>query len=365
MKSLKILIFLSLLIFSCAKNSLAEIDIQSKKTLDYETLKSIFDRSYDFSIYAKKNSLTFKENGFRDISGNISVKGYMDISGEARLVYDHIFDKESWYAKEGLKKEYYNQPIDPLMIIENSIIGEPVLREFNRGKYIFDAEINVAVIDPLNYSAKGIIETDEKLSYVIISAENENLKYIIELRQKKHNPIKVPREVKLRCSVFGGKPEIKQMEERLSGSNIGFLKDGKASFYVKEYNVLKRLLEEDSLSFYSYEYTDPSSEGDDIAYIQGDVRNSVRITEKIASVCMKEAEIVSKGKEFEVEFLNVDMNNDSKIVLRSGDIAFTAIYERETKKLRLNGLSEIEALLIISVNDFPYKKKSVILNKEE
>ena len=328
-------------------------------------IKSFLNKSYNFKIYAKKKSIVFQESGYRDISGNISVSGFMEIEGEDKFVYDHIFDGKSWYKKDQLKKELYNQPIDPLTIIENCIINEPIMRINSKNEYLFDADINVAIIDPLNYSAKGILKTDASLSYILIEAKNEDLLYKIELHQKKHIPIKFPKEIKSECTVSGNKYDIENIKKRIEENNLGSLKNKNAFFYSDNFELLKKFLEEDSLTIWSYEYTDPSIEGADIAYIHGDERNSIRKIARIGTVAIKKNKVILKGKFYDIEFRDVSLDINSNLSLCAEDLAFNVVYERETKILRIGGLNETEMLLILSVNDYPYKERTVILNQEE
>ena len=360
-----LLSLLLLLTLSCAKTQGPEINIESKKVLDFETIKSFYGKSYDFKIRAEKQSIVFQESGYRDISGNIFVNGFMEIIGEEKLEYSHFFDGQTWYSKKSMAKELYNQPIDPLSIIENSIINEPILIKNSNNEYVFEAEINVAVIDPLNYSAKGTMKTDASLSYIKIEAKNDGMSYSIELHQKHHSPIKFPKEIKSKYTVSGGGEDIELFKKRIEDNNIGSMKYKTASLYYDEFRLLKRILEEDTIELWVFEYSDPSLNGDSVAYIKWDERNSIKKTMKISTLCLKEYEITMKGKKYDIEFKDVSLDANSNIAVSFGDLAFRADYEELSSALILSGLSEVEMLSILSVNQNPYKENSLILNQEE
>ncbi|MGE3062014.1 MAG: hypothetical protein AB7T10_00035 [bacterium] len=353
------------LLSSCAKRPVSETDHLRDTPPDIGRIKTFFESSYEFKIEAKKNLLTFKESGYRDILGGVSVKGSMEIGGGDKLEYDHLYDNVNWYKRKTLEKELYNQPIDPLNIIENFIIGDLKLVSEGKGKYLYETEINVAIADPLNYSSKGYLKTNESVDWIQMGAESGELEYTIELKKKNFKPISIPQETKIKCTAEGSKGDLKRMEIRLEESNTGRMKNGIAEFFFDEYSTFEQFLQEDSLKIYSYEYIDPSVEGADIAFIQGDVRNTVKKKEKLLSLKTEVSEVFSEGRTYEVVFKNIIMDDYEKIIFCAGSLAFPAYYEPKTKELRISGLKEREMLLMISLGETPYLDGKITLNKEE
>ncbi|MDD3803680.1 MAG: hypothetical protein PHW02_04720 [bacterium] len=365
MKRLILLLLAAVTLISCAKTKV-DIEVYSSNVPPgIDEIKLFFESSYEFKIHAKKNILEFDERGYRDISGGVSVTGSMAIQGEGSLEYDHLFDGENWYKRKNLEREVFNQPVDPLNLIENCIIGDLKFISEKNNKLEFEALINVAIVDPLNYSSEGRVLTDKKLQWILIEAKSENLQYTVELEKKMFKPVKIPREVILRCRANASNDDLYALKMRLEESNTGALKNKTAEIYFDEFETFKTFLEEDSITFYEYEYVDPSTEGDDIAFIQGDLRNTVRKLSKKGSFKSRDIEVFSEGRTYEAVLSGMEIISGDKLMLGVGNIAFNAQYEPSTKKIRISGLKKNEMLLLLSLGAYPYKEGGIELNKEE
>lgn len=359
-----ICIFAVIIISSCAKNQ-AVTRGGADPCPTEEQLRQFFSSSYEFEISAQKNILSFQERGYRDVAGGVSVSGFMEIKGEDKLEYDHLFFDGTWYKRKDLKRETYNQPVDPTGIIENSIIGGLKHLSHEKGIHRYEIEMNVAVVDPLNYSAKGILTVDDKMSRMTLEADKSQVDYRITLKKKNFKPVKVPKEAMLSCGFSGSKKDVEILGMRLEEANVGSVKNKTIELYMSDFSIAEAFLEEDSLSFYSYEYVDPSYEGGGIAFVQGDVRNTLVKTEKLFTVKSSDYEVFPKGREYEVVFKNVNAERNERMVMAAGNFAFPAEYEPNTKNLRIGGLNEEEMLLLLSLAEYPYLNGKTELIKEE
>ncbi|MEJ5307807.1 MAG: hypothetical protein WHT27_05875 [candidate division WOR-3 bacterium] len=359
-------IFLLLIFLSCVKKyDTTQITSQKSENLLKNEIKNILLSTYEYNIMIKHEFLDVSFKGEKDPLNRFTLKGYFNILDQKNF-YDHIFTGEEWIRRRDLKKET-DDIIDIPLFIENIIDKENMeLKSFENGAYIFDVKVNTALMDPTNYLQKGFLYYyPQKKKIFVTLVEKKNFQVNIQFKDIGNIKFK-DKYFETSINVFGNRKDIEILNERFVQSDLGKIQNNRVylNFDIKKFNFDVNILLEDSLSFYRFKYVSPDNEGNDILYMNFDLRNTVLKEEKMLTIYGKEFFVEKKGDLYNVNFKDVDLDEDYEMVCKLGKFSFHSKYTKINKILMIKDLNEKVLAAIIVINKFPFDFKDIYIKEE-
>ncbi|MEO0298794.1 MAG: hypothetical protein ABIN39_06535, partial [candidate division WOR-3 bacterium] len=286
-------------------------------------IKNLLQSTYEYNIMIKDEFIDLSFKGEKDPLNRFTLKGYFNLLDQKNS-YDHIFTGEEWIRRKDLIKET-EDIIDVPLFIENIIDSEKmVLKTFENGAYIFDVKVNTAIIDPANYLQDGLLyyySQKKKIFVTLVDKKN----FQVEIHFKEIENIKYKNKfLDTNIKIYGNKKEIENLNERLLQSDLGKIQNNRVyfNFDIKKYNFDLNMLLEDSLSFYRFKYVSPDNEGNDILYMNFDLRNTVLKQDKILTIYGKEFFVEKKGDLYNINFKDIELDEDYEMVCKLGKFSF-------------------------------------------
>lgn len=363
-------IFIPLIVFylltSCAKN------YRIQKT-GYDTFKAqqdielFFYSTYLYEIKIENDPVKINLTGQKDPLNRFSVKGYFKILNEKKNL-DHIFTGVEWIRIKDLKKDEI-EFFDVIDFIEN-IFDRNSLQFFSydEKKYIFKVKINTAILDPLNYLQNGFLIYYPEQKRITFQIEN-NDNFFVLLEKENIKTFKILNEYyNSGKMVVCPSENLEIFKKRILDFDIGEIRNNilYLNSDLKRVNFDLNMLKEDSLSFYTFDYVLSLDDTSSIVYLNFDVRNTVKIKEKILTVARRNDFYIERyGGSCDILFYNIELNGDHQLVCKLGKLAFLAKYTVVDKILKIRDVSEKFLPFILSVNEFPFDFKNLYFKEVE
>ncbi|MEO0234334.1 MAG: hypothetical protein ABIN11_04530 [candidate division WOR-3 bacterium] len=328
-------------------------------------IKNLLQSTYEYNIMIKDEFIDLSFKGEKDPLNRFTLKGYFNLLDQKNS-YDHIFTGEEWIRRKDLIKET-EDIIDVPLFIENIIDSEKmVLKTFENGAYIFDVKVNTAIIDPANYLQDGLLyyySQKKKIFVTLVDKKN----FQVEIHFKEIENIKYKNKfLDTNIKIYGNKKEIENLNERLLQSDLGKIQNNRVyfNFDIKKYNFDLNMLLEDSLSFYRFKYVSPDNEGNDILYMNFDLRNTVLKQDKILTIYGKEFFVEKKGDLYNINFKDIELDEDYEMVCKLGKFSFYSKYTKINKILMIKDLNEKVLSTILVINKLPFDYKDIYIKEE-
>lgn len=359
-------IFLFLIFLSCVKKyNVSEVSSQKSESSIKNEIKNLLLSTYEYKITIKDQFLDVSFKGEKDPLNRFTLKGYFNIVDQKNY-YDHIFTGEGWIKRNDFQVEN-DDIMDIPSMIENVIdLEEMRLKTFEDGVYIFDVKVNTALIDPTNYLQDGFLYYFPQKKKIFITLVDKK-KFEVDIQFKNIENIKYKDKFfDTNLRVFGSKKEVEKLNERFIQSDIGKIQNGKVylNFDIRKSNFDVNMLLEDSLSFYRFKYVSPDKEGNDILYMNFDLRNTVLIENKILTIYGKEFFVEKRGALYDLYFKDVDLSEDYEMVCKLGKFSFHSKYNRMNKILVIKDLNEKVLAAVLVVNKIPFDFKDIFIKEE-
>ncbi|MEO0304259.1 MAG: hypothetical protein ABIM64_03250 [candidate division WOR-3 bacterium] len=339
--------------------------LQSNENSLKNEIKNLLQSTYEYNIMIKDEFIDLSFKGEKDPLNRFTLKGYFNLLDQKNS-YDHIFTGEEWIRRKDLIKET-EDIIDVPLFIENIIDSEKmVLKTFENGAYIFDVKVNTAIIDPANYLQDGLLyyySQKKKIFVTLVDKKN----FQVEIHFKEIENIKYKNKfLDTNLKIYGNKKEIENLNERLLQSDLGKIQNNRVyfNFDIKKYNFDLNMLLEDSLSFYRFKYVSPDNEGNDILYMNFDLRNTVLKQDKILTIYGKEFFVEKKGDLYNINFKDIELDEDYEMVCKLGKFSFYSKYTKINKILMIKDLNEKVLSTILVINKLPFDYKDIYIKEE-
>ncbi|MEO0237591.1 MAG: hypothetical protein ABIN35_05085 [candidate division WOR-3 bacterium] len=339
--------------------------LQSNENSLKNEIKNLLQSTYEYNIMIKDEFIDLSFKGEKDPLNRFTLKGYFNLLDQKNS-YDHIFTGEEWIRRKDLIKET-EDIIDVPLYIENIIDSEKmVLKTFENGAYIFDVKVNTAIIDPANYLQDGLLyyySQKKKIFVTLVDKKN----FQVEIHFKEIENIKYKNKfLDTNLKIYGNKKEIENLNERLLQSDLGKIQNNRVyfNFDIKKYNFDLNMLLEDSLSFYRFKYVSPDNEGNDILYMNFDLRNTVLKQDKILTIYGKEFFVEKKGDLYNINFKDIELDEDYEMVCKLGKFSFYSKYTKINKILMIKDLNEKVLSTILVINKLPFDYKDIYIKEE-
>ncbi len=363
-------IFIPLIVFSLLTSCVKNYSIQKTGYDPFKAQRDIelfFFSTYLYEIKIENDPVKINLTGQKDPLNRFSVKGYFKILNEKKNL-DHIFTGVEWIRIKDFKKDEI-EFFDVIDFIEN-IFDRNSLQFFSydEKKYIFKVKINTTIFDPVNYLQNGFLTYYPKQKRITFQIEN-NDNFFVSIEKDNIKTFKILNEYYNSGRLVGGPPEnLEMLKKRILEFDIGKITDGilYLNSDLKRVNFDLNMLKEDSLSFYTFDYVLALDDTSGIVYLNFDVRNTVKIKEKILTVAKRNDIYIERHNgSCDILFYNIELSDDRQLVCKLGKFAFFAKYTTVDKILKIRDVNEKFVSFILSVNEFPFDFKNLYFKEVE
>jgi len=359
-------IFFLLIFLSCFKRyDIKEIESKQNIFETKEEIRKLLLSTYEYKISIKDEVMDISFNGEKDPLNRFTLKGYFKIVDQKNY-FDHIFTGKEWIRRNDMSTDY-GDIFDIPSFIENIIDSEILnYKTFENGEYIFDVKVNTALLDPSNYLQDGILYYNPQKKEILITLYDSK-KFQVRISYKEIEKIKFNDKIyKTKFKVYGDKKDLEKLNERLLKSDLGKIE--KENIFLKfdpeKYIFDIRMVLEDSLSFYTFSYVSQDNEGENILYMNFDLRNTILKKDKILTVSGKEFFVEKKGELYTIYFKDVKLEKDCELVCKLNKFSFFSKYTKANETLMIKDINETVLSVILTLNSFAYNFKSVYIKEE-
>jgi len=339
-------------------------DVQSIKKLSYEDIEIFFKKPYKYEVNAKNSYIEMKLKGIKDKDGYLEEDGFIKIEGENIYKYSAVYDNNIWYDKRTKQPLSGDDPPDAAFIIENCIAeSSPEFVSEKGGLYKYNVNINVAFIDPINYSCPGYLIAGKDGSIERIFAQRENMKIEINLQRTK-NDIKEIKNIKMKYGVKAGDKILKVIGKRVENSGSGYRNRNTFYLYYDNREQFVETAMTDSIRFSRFSYVEPHIESDNIRYIRGDIRNTVLVElPGIAIGKIDSVKIEENGPGYNMTIFMKNLNIAGEFCCYTNRWAFPCVLNAEC--VCIDNVTESQMIAIKDILEIPYSSGKVEIKEAE